>query len=277
MTLRESWAVFQRIARRDQIFTQLGLPRGWYLRFHYWGRLCDRLHLDFPIETVTAKIFEKSIKFPLSAPYGCIAEGVFVDRQYQVVEQLNHTPGTILDLGANIGLGALYLHCQFPGAAIACVEPDPRNLPLLRETLDLNQIPATVIDAAVGGTPGQFNFVCYHQPGYSRLEHLLTHLPANNISVTVYTIPDILSRLGWTQIDLLKIDIEGAEEELLSQNNDWLTRVGAIILEIHNNTTPEAIASYLEPYGFQLMKQPIDSEPIYLAQRIKSTIRQPIS
>lgn len=277
MTLRESWAVFQRIARRDQIFTQLGLPRGWYLRFHYWGRLCDRLHLNFPVEIVAAKILNRSVKFPLSAPYACIAVGVFAEQQYQISDQLNDTPRTILDLGANIGLGTLYLQCQFPDAAIACIEPDPRNLPLLRQTLDLNQISATVIDAAVGGTSGKFNLVCDHQPGYSSFEHLLTHLPANVVSVNVYTIPSILSKLGWTQIDLLKIDIEGAEEELLSHNNDWLTQVGAIILEIHNNTTPEAIASYLKPYGFQLMQQPIDSEPIYLAQRVKATVHQPAS
>ncbi len=277
MTLSESWAVFQKVANRDQRFTHLGLPRGWYLRFHYWGRLCDRLHLTFPIEIVTAHIFEKSVSFPLSAPYGCIAEGVFVDRQYQISDQLNDRPHTILDLGANIGLGTLYLQCQFPEAAIACVEPDPRNLPLLRQTLDLNQISATVIEAAISATSGQLDLICDHQPGYSHFKDLPTHLPINTVSVNVRTIPDVLSELGWTHIDLLKIDIEGAEEELLSKNNDWLTQVGAIILEIHNNTTPEAIASYLKPYGFQITKQPIDSEPIYLAQRVKSAIYQTAS
>jgi predicted O-methyltransferase YrrM len=43
----------------------------------------------------------------------------------------SHSPKRILDLGANIGLSALYFHRQYPEASIACVEPAPKNFSML--------------------------------------------------------------------------------------------------------------------------------------------------
>lgn len=44
---------------------------------------------------------------------------------------------------------------------------------------------------------------------------------------------DLLSKLGYDRVDLLKIDIEGAELDLLTKENSWLSKVNAIVAEIH--------------------------------------------
>ena len=270
MTLASSWTVFQQVLESDRQFQGLGLPRGWYLRFHYWGRWCDRRQQSPPVEMVTARLLEHRVTFPLSFAYAGMARGILLDREYQLADALGFVPRTVVDLGANIGLGALYLHCQFPEAQMVCVEPDPRNLPLLRQTLMLNRVPAQVIEGAIGVTSGRLNLRFGQNPACSALETSPMHRLDQQVAVTVQTMPDLLTALGWDHLDLLKIDIEGTEDELLSQNNDWLQRVRAIVLEIHPNTTAETIASYLQPYGFHLTRHGHGQEPVYLAMRSPS-------
>lgn len=53
--------------------------------------------------------------------------------------------------------------------------------------------------------------------------------------------------LGWTPVDLVKMDIEGMERDILADGGDWLHRVGLIVLEVHQNTSPEELALYCVP------------------------------
>jgi hypothetical protein len=93
------------------------------------------------------------------------------------------------------------------------------------------------------------------------------HQLTDRTEVEVTTIPALLDEAGWDSVDLVKIDIEGSEDELLSSNNGWLSSVGAILLEIHPNTTPEKIGSCLSPYGFSLRRHGHGREPVYVATR----------
>src|SRR5262245_22207843 len=76
---------------------------------------------------------------------GFIHGEVFEHEYYRL--PLLAPPKTILDLGANIGLTAVYFSRLFPMAALACVEPVPENLRVLARNLELNAIRATVIPA----------------------------------------------------------------------------------------------------------------------------------
>jgi len=48
------------------------------------------------------------------------------------------------------------------------------------------------------------------------------------------TIPGLMSQYGLTRIDLLKLDIEGAEKELFAAASDWIDKVDAIAIELHD-------------------------------------------
>lgn len=50
----------------------------------------------------------------------------------------------------------------------------------------------------------------------------------------------IFERSGFDRIDLLKVDIEGAEVQLLQGAGDWLTKVNAIAIEFHGNSRAES-------------------------------------
>ena len=76
----------------------------------------------------------------------CFIFGEVFDHQYYRLP-LASPPATILDLGAHIGLTAIYFARVFPKARIACVEPHPDNVRLLRKNLQANAVEAAVFAA----------------------------------------------------------------------------------------------------------------------------------
>lgn len=267
MNLISSWKTFWQVLEEDKQFRELGLPHRWYFWFHYRGRFEARFRVPYKVPLIKAQILSQSVSFPLSFPYAGTAKGILLDREYFLLDVLLTEPKRIIDLGANIGLATLFLHCQFPQAEFVCVEPDPRNKPLLEKTIVLNQIAAHVIDCAVASKTGTLQLRYGRSPTCSALETSPMHQLERTVPVEVKTIPNILEQIGWDYIDLLKIDIEGSEEDLLLRNNQWLERVGTIIIEIHPSTTPEIILSSLQPYGFNLKRHRQGREPVYIATR----------
>lgn len=138
-------------------------------------------------------------------------------------------PATIVDLGANIGLTTLWFHERWPDARIVAVEPDQGNLHVLERNLARNRVPGALLCAAVGATAGTATFLPSEE---SNLGHLSPSSQPGGVAVDVVTMDHVLEQIGG-YADLLKIDIEGGEQELLEDSPDWLDRVGTIVIEFH--------------------------------------------
>jgi hypothetical protein len=73
-------------------------------------------------------------------------------------------------------------------------------------------------------------------------------------SFEAVTIGELLKNSGYEKIDILKLDIEGAEKEIFSDGyEDWLGKVNIIIIELHDWYRPgcsEAVYSALNKYKF---------------------------
>jgi FkbM family methyltransferase len=194
---------------------------------------------------------------------------VFVDKEYDLLPHLKESlPNPrIADLGANVGFAACYFASVFPGAQMLCCEPDPRNIEILRETIETNALHATIVPAAVASSAGRLRLRVGVNPTCSSLESTQMHDLEDSVEVDVVTVPQILEKAGWDQIDILKIDIEGSEKELLGENNGWLERVRFIVLEIHPNTSEEEIGGFLKPFGFELRRIGFATEPVFFASR----------
>jgi FkbM family methyltransferase len=165
-----------------------------------------------------------------------------------------YSPKRIMDLGANIGLSALYFHRQYPEASIACVEPAPKNFSMLSRIVSLNALPATLFDCAIGpeaGSTALYDTVdpscCTLLPDGERGE--------NQITVQQKTVPEIMALLHWDRIDLLKIDIEGYERFLLRDNAVWLSRISCIVGEIHNGYDFRQLRKDLGRYDFEITER----------------------
>ncbi len=153
-------------------------------------------------------------------------------------------PKIIVDLGAHIGMTSIYLALQYPDAKIYAVEASSENFEMLKANAKSfrNIVP---INAAAHYEDGTVNF------GNNELSYN-QKVSEKGIPTQALSIQKFMDTYQIHHIDLLKIDIEGAETDLLSKNNSWLNMVGNIIIEIHQPYTAEGLANDLTPFNFKI-------------------------
>jgi FkbM family methyltransferase len=143
----------------------------------------------------------------------------------------------ILDCGANIGYTVLNYKRQYPHAEIVAFEPDPEFVPLLRRNLERNGAhDVQVIEAAAWVDNGRATWVSEGKDGSRLATQATMDLP----TVEVATVD--LSRYLDREIDLLKLDIEGAEFQVVPHLGSRLRNVKNIIVECHVMTQPDYLA-----------------------------------
>lgn len=131
--------------------------------------------------------------------------------------------GTFVDLGANIGLASLWFWKRFGFSKVIAVEPDAENLEVLRENFRLNGVQGEIVSGVVGASGKTALFA-------PSSDSVLGHVSAKGIPVDVIDLDRLLRH---EQVGLMKIDIEGAEQNLVSGSLQWLENVDAIIAELH--------------------------------------------
>lgn len=153
----------------------------------------------------------------------------------------------VLDLGANIGLFALYAFGRWPGAEIVSFEPDPANLPLLRRNAEANgDARWTIVPACAAITDGSVPFLSGH--------FAISRRPTNGETPsTAVPAVDVYPHLALA--DLVKMDIEGGEWPILFDDRFASLRAAAIVLEYHQWGCPSddpagAARQALERAGF---------------------------
>jgi FkbM family methyltransferase len=149
--------------------------------------------------------------------------------------ELPAQPRLILDLGANVGYASVYFALRHPTARVIAVEPEPSNVALLRR--NVAALPGVdVVEGAAWQRPGR---VSLHDPGKGQWGMRVQAEAAGETgNVRAVTITELLKRTNADWVDLAKIDIEGSERELFSENTGWLERVGALVLELHDRFRP---------------------------------------
>lgn len=153
----------------------------------------------------------------------------------------------VVDLGANIGFTSLYLSRRLNTTHVIAVEPDPANVAILRRNLTQNEVSATVIDAAVGPIDGHATF---RRDRESNLGHLASD---GDISVQVLSMPSVIAGLpDPTGATLLKLDIEGGEEQLFTGDLSWLRRFSCLLAELHpTRADVDRIADLIDGSGMR--------------------------
>jgi FkbM family methyltransferase len=171
---------------------------------------------------------------------------VFLEASYDVPESLLSPPATVLDLGAHVGLSSARFALRYPEAFIVAVEALSDNAELLRRTARGFGPRFQVVEAAVQARPGTVTFYSSdwstsgtalpdiarkRQGDPSRAEAKTARPP---VTVRAITVPELMAQFKIARIDLLKMDIEGAEEQLLNGPPPWLRDVKVVVAEIHD-------------------------------------------
>ena len=191
---------------------------------------------------------------------------VFVDQEYDFDTQ--EQPSVIVDAGANIGLASIKFANDFPSATIIAIEPEERNFELLkRNTSGYPNIKP--FQAAVWNHDGELSLLDngFGEWGFMAAESgSLEDSQTNKLhAIRAVTIPTIMREFGFSRIDILKIDIEGAEKEVFSNSSQWIDCVESLIVELHERMKSGCNRSfYLGSDGFQY--EWLQGENVYLTR-----------
>jgi FkbM family methyltransferase len=172
-------------------------------------------------------------------------EQIFMDEEYKFNTQQH--PKTIIDAGANIGLTAIYFTNKYPNAKIIAIEPEKSNFDLL--TKNIASYPnITAIQAAVWHKNEKINLV---DPGLGEWGFMTEDADsaekikaAARHEVDAMTIDRIMEKFNLDHVDILKIDVEGAEKEVFADSSAWINKVDSIIAELHERMKTGANRSF---------------------------------
>jgi len=164
----------------------------------------------------------------------------------------------IVDAGANVGYTSAYFYSQFADANIVCIEPDEGNIQVLRKNLktEIESGSARILPNALMNKSG-LNIATdnsFRDGADWSISVIETEAQSDIKSVSL---SEIMTSMGWNEIDILKIDIEGAERFIFKagENLDWLNETKVLALEIHDEfAIRESIYSVLQEHEFEIME-----------------------
>jgi FkbM family methyltransferase len=182
---------------------------------------------------------------PVRTPAGVIAPIVYSHHDVFTVNEifcrldylLPAGARTVVDVGSNIGISALYFLTRAPDVRCHLFEPDPRNVERLRANLEAYQDRFLLTEAAVADCAGR---VCFGRERTGRYGGVGL-LSAEQIEVDCLDINDVLRGVIELdgRIDMLKIDTEGLENRTVQAiEPDLLARVGVVCFETTEPINP---------------------------------------
>lgn len=159
---------------------------------------------------------------------------IFVEEEYNIKPKKE--PSFIIDAGANVGFTAVYFANRFPKARIIAIEPEGSNFRLLQKNTEaypnIRCIKAGLWNSST--TLRITNLEKDSKWGF-QVEETTDHGPDTCQAVSM---DELLKEEGKKEIDIAKIDIEGAEKELFAKNLRWLLKTNLMVIEFHDRMKP---------------------------------------
>jgi FkbM family methyltransferase len=192
-------------------------------------------------------------------------EQVFVNGEYDF--SVKEPPKVIVDAGANIGLASILFTNRYPLAKIFAIEPEQSNFELLKANVAPypNVVP---IQAALWHRNEEISLV---DPGLGKWGFMTDAKDSSEglgdtcHQVEAMTVDKIMADYGLSEINILKIDIEGAEREVFSDTSAWIGKVDAVIIELHEDMKVGCNRSfYCGSTGFD--QEWLQGENVYLSR-----------
>lgn len=189
-----------------------------------------------------------------------VYDQVFIDEEYaqetKLLHEMNIMPSVIIDCGANIGCASLYLYAYYPNANYICREPDLENTQQLEKNFSLNHIKnLKIYQKGLWSKKTTLFLNTDFRDGLNWSYNIGERVTEHKIGTI--SLRDIINDNKLISIDLLKIDIEGAEKEVFTNdgyNCDWLNITKVIVIEIHDEyQCRENILRILIKHDFELL------------------------
>jgi FkbM family methyltransferase len=219
-------------------------------------------------ELVEGGILELTLKAPFSAEVQLREVGSDPATFIEVVKEkvyanvLGHVQRCehIIDLGANIGLASLYFLGCYPTSRLLAVEPNPSSYQMLTSNLhNLTKLGrCRTLQAAVWSSEQALAADLNRSKDHYSVFAACETSDAGSVKDPIMGLPmpRIISHSGFDTVDILKVDIEGAETGLFGGDVSWLRQVGAIAIEFHDASRKDSnFDGIMEEYGFDIYDQ----------------------
>lgn len=161
-----------------------------------------------------------------------VAESPFKDRvqhRYDALIAQGKTP-VIVDAGANVGAASVWFASLYPKAVVVAVEPNPDSVALLTQNVVGRNI--QIMPAAIGSVAGYVRLIDEGLAWASQTERAESGLQ-------VVTVADCLASVPNGALFIVKIDIEGFEDDLFAANTGWIDQVHLVYIEPHDWMLPD--------------------------------------
>lgn len=162
----------------------------------------------------------------------------------------------VIDAGANIGYTAILFASWWPESTIISIEPDKENYELtLKNTASFPNI--KVIHAALWNKEAVLKIEAGQEDGFvvREIDNDGSRVKKENLTKGV-SIQQLLKRYRKSEIDFLKLNIEGSEKEIFSENyREWLPKIKVMLVELHDGKNPgcsRAVFSATNHYDFSV-------------------------
>jgi FkbM family methyltransferase len=224
--------------------------------YRFKSRHLGRLKSVPRYQLAVTEILGKPLELVDSASFLSMYCEIFEHQIYRF--QAGTSEPYIVDCGSNVGLSVLYFKQLYPQSHIVAFEPDNEIFPVLRRNLQAHGYPDVELHCrALWSAETTLPFWSEGADG----GRLSRNGATQDKLVRTVRLRSFLDR----QVDLLKLDIEGAETEVLQDCADLLGNVVHLFVEYHSFAaapqTLHTLTRILSEAGFRLHVQPILSSP----------------
>lgn len=166
---------------------------------------------------------------------------------------LPFVPNTIIDAGANVGYASVFFHSKYPKAAIVALEIEKTNCDAIRKNTEGIEN-FELIEKGLYNKNGFFKVI---DPYNATNSFQLKEVSENeSYDIESITLDQIMTQKKWETIDILKIDIEGAEKDVFESNyENWLPKTKVIMVETHDRMIRDCsrtVINTINKYNFIL-------------------------
>ena len=202
---------------------------------------------------------------------------IFIQRCYTPSWFYEPSPNdTVMDLGANIGMFMLYLAWRSPGIKVHCFEPSSRTRSVLKAQVEANHLheKVSVYPYAIFDQTGVTSLKLSENSGHQSLFDS-EYVDRRSEVVEMLSLSDAFEKCGVQKVNLLKIDVEGAEIEIVESTPEKIWRsLDKVVVEYHDLFRPgcrERVCNCLSANGFRSIQvrscPPTDDLGIIYAQK----------